>query len=286
MRRVSNDRRPQRPGRLRLFLRRWRRLARPAVGVGLVLIVLGAFVVGLAVTGTPQRLIADATRAIEDAAAEAGLVVATVTVEGRVHEDRDAILAATGLRLGQPMLAVSPETVRRRLEELPWVEQASVHRRLPGHVHLAIVERTPFAVWQNRGVFAVIDRQGRVITRDGVERFAHLPHVVGEGAAETAAAFLDLLDRHPEVKQRVAAVVRVNQRRWNLRLVSGADVLLPEGHEAAALARLAELHRDTAVLDRALKVVDLRLADRLVLRPAADVAPAPAATPADRGRRG
>ncbi len=285
MRRLRNDRRPQRPGRLRLLLRRLRCLVRPALLVSVGVIVAGAAVIALAVSGTPQRLLADTVRAIEDAAADAGFVVGTVTVEGRVHEDRDAILAASGLRLGQPILAVSPDMVRRRLEELPWVEQASVHRRLPSHVHLALTERTPFAIWQNRGTFAVIDRDGRVITRDGVERFAHLPHVVGEGAAEAAAALLDLLDRHPEVKQRIIAIVRVNQRRWNLRLASGADVLLPEGHEAAALARLAELHRDSAVLDRALKVVDLRLADRLVLRPATDAAPAPAANP-ERGRRG
>lgn len=285
MRRLSNDRRAQRPGRLRLLLRRLRGLARPALLAGLGVMVAGATVIALAISGTPQRLLADLARAIEDAAADAGFVVTTVTVEGRVHEDRDAILAATGLRLGQPMLAISPEVVRRRLEELPWVERASVHRRLPGHVHLALTERTPFAVWQYRGSFSVIDREGRVITRDGVERFTHLPHVVGEGAAETAAALLDLLDHHPDVKKRVAAIVRVNQRRWNLRLVSGADVLLPEGHEAAALARLAELHRDTGVLDRALKVVDLRLADRLVLRPATDAAPAPVAG-SERGRRG
>ncbi len=285
MRRLSNDCRAQRPGRLRLLLRRLRGLARPALLASLGVVVAGATVIALVISGTPQRLFADAARAIEDAAADAGFVVTTVTVEGRVHEDRDAILAATGLRLGQPMLAVSPEMLRRRLEELPWVERATVYRRLPGHVHLALTERTPFAVWQNSGSFAVIDREGRVITRDGVERFAHLPHVVGEGAAETAAALLDLLDRHPDVGKRVVAIVRVNQRRWNLRLVSGADVLLPEGHEAAAIARLAELHRDTGVLDRALKVVDLRFADRLVLRPAADAAPVPAPG-SERGRRG
>jgi len=286
MRGLSSNRRAQRPGRLRLFLRRWRRLAWPAVAVGLVAAVVGGLAAGLALSSIPQRLLAEISQAIEDATAEAGLVVTTVTIEGRVHEDRDAILAATGLRLGQPMLAVSPETLRKRLEDLPWVQQASVYRRLPGQVHFSIVERAPFALWQAKGTFAVIDRTGRVITREGLERFTHLPHVVGEGAAEAAAAFLDLVDLHPEVRQRVSAVVRVNQRRWNLRLISGADVLLPEGHEAAALARLAELHRDTSLLDRALKVVDLRLADRLVLRPASDGQPAQSATSTEKGRRG
>jgi cell division protein FtsQ len=70
------------------------------------------------------------------------------------------------------------------------------------------------------------------------------------------------------VKRRVTAAVRVNQRRWNLRLASGADVLLPEGHEAAALERLVTLHQENQVLDRQLVAVDLRLPDRMVLRPA------------------
>ena len=36
-------------------------------------------------------------------------------------------------------------------------------------------------------------------------------------------------------------MVRIHERRWNLRLHSGTDVLLPEGHEANAIQRLGEL---------------------------------------------
>ena len=48
---------------------------------------------------------------------------------------------------------------------------------------------------------------------------------------------------------------------------TGGDVLLPEGGEGPAIARLAELHASHALLDRPLQVLDLRLPDRLVLRP-------------------
>lgn len=285
MPRLSRERAARRPGRLRLALRRWRRFA-PSAIVLLGLFGLAAALAAAWLSGAPQRLAAAVVRAIEDGAADAGLVVATVTVEGRVHEDRDSLLAASGLRLGQPMLSLSPRAIRDRIEELPWVEQASVQRRFPGHVHIAIVERTPFAIWQHRGVFAVVDRAGRVITREDVARFAHLPHLVGEGAAAQAASLLELLAEYPEVRSRVAALVRVHDRRWNLRLVSGADVLLPEGHERAALERLSALHRDSALLDRALRLVDLRLPDRLVLLPAPEAMPEPAAATPERRRRG
>jgi cell division protein FtsQ len=267
MRRLSARTESRRPGRLRLWLRRSRRFAKPAA---LAAIALVAFAAGALAwrSGLPGQLAETARERIVAASASGGLVVARVTVEGRTNADAAEILAASGLVQGQPMLGVSPEAIRARLEALPWVAQASVQRRFPGHVHLVIEERTPFAIWQHRGRFALIDRQGGVIVRDAVERFAALPLVVGEGAASEAATLLGVLAMYPEVKRRVTAAVRVNQRRWNLRLASGADVLLPEGHEAAALERLVALHQENQVLDRQLVAVDLRLPDRMVLRPA------------------
>jgi cell division protein FtsQ len=63
------------------------------------------------------------------------------------------------------------------------------------------------------------------------------------------------------------AAVRVGERRWNLRLKNGADVMLPEGAETQALNKLMELQTTDALLDRPLAVVDMRLPDRLVVRP-------------------
>jgi cell division protein FtsQ len=285
MRRLSARSEPRRPGRLRLWLRRSRRFARPAA---LGAIALVAFVAGALAwrSGLPGQLAETLRERIVAASAAGGLVVARVTVEGRANADGGEILAASGLALGQPMLSLSPEAIRGRLEALPWVERASVQRRFPGDVHLVIEERTPFAIWQNRGRFALIDRQGRVILRDAVERFADLPLVVGEGAASEAATLLGVLAMYPEVQRRVSAAVRVNQRRWNLRLVSGADVLLPEGYEAAALERLAALHQENQVLDRQLAAVDLRLPDRMVLRPAPGPPPEPRQPPPERRTRG
>ncbi len=91
--------------------------------------------------------------------------------------------------------------------------------------------------------------------------------MVGAGAPVAAATLLDALTARPDLQSRVIAAVRVGDRRWNLRLNTGADVLLPEGHEVAALDRLETLEKTHALLDRPLQVVDMRLPDRLVIRP-------------------
>ena len=77
------------------------------------------------------------------------------------------------------------------------------------------------------------------------------------------------------LKERIAAIVRVGDRRWNLSLKNGTDVMLPEGAEQAALTRLMELQTQHQLLDRPLAVVDMRLPDRLVLRPRSEQATTP-----------
>ncbi len=278
----SQRREQDRPGRLRLWLRRRRGLARPAA---LGLLGLGA----VAALGTGLYLADPAGRvqALVDYAAglgeAAGLEVQQVILEGRRNTPRDLFEAALGVRRGDPLLAFSPAEARARLETIAWVEHAHVERRLPGTILVRLTERTPFAIWQHNGRFSIIDRAGNVVTSETLDAFGPLPLLVGAGAQKEGAALHDLLAAHPEVLRRVQAMVRVGERRWNLRLHNGADVLLPEGQEAPAIGRLAELHGQHALLDRPLLAIDLRLPDRLVLRQ--PPAPAPAQPTRQPARR-
>jgi cell division protein FtsQ len=162
---------------------------------------------------------------------------------------------------------------------LPWVEHATVERRLPGTVVVYLQERRPFAIWQNQGRFVLIDRSGAQVPNQNVAEFHQLPLVVGPGAPVAAATLIDALTDRPDLQRRVVAAVRIAERRWNLHLDNGADVLLPEGHEVAALVRLTQLQQEHQVLDRPLAAIDMRLADRLVLRPRAEPHTDTAATP-------
>lgn len=206
-----------------------------------------------------------------------------IRIEGRENTPREALLRAVGVAPGDPILDFSPQAAKQRLEEIAWVEAAHVERRLPGTIFIRITERRAFAVWQRDGRFAVIDREGRVMATERLEAFGPLPLVVGPGAERHAAAMVDLIREHPEIANRVQAIVRVSERRWNLRLHNGADVLLPEGHEAAAVGRLAEMHQRDRLLDRPLASVDMRLPDRLVLRMQNQPPPPPAIPRNTRG---
>jgi cell division protein FtsQ len=286
MRRVKQPQ-AKRPGAWRLRLRRARKLLRPGtlkagavVLAGLALLAGG---VGVWRGGVIARLADSTQAALAETLAFTGMRLARVDVVGRVNLPPAAIEAALGGAKGAPILSISPHEVQARLLENPWVETAEVRRILPDRFEIVLTERVPFAVWQRQGRHVLIDRDGTVVAESQVERFGGLPLVVGAGAAEGAAFILGLVDRHPAIKERFRAAVRVGERRWNIRLATGADIMLPEGAEAAALERLASLHAQQAVLDRALAAVDMRLPDRMVLRPLATPEPTPGAgTPAPR----
>jgi cell division protein FtsQ len=268
-----------RPSWFKLLLRRQKRRLRPA-GWTIFAVLVVLFGYGLVKSAAPGGWLASARERLGKATAVTGLRVSDVVIEGRANTPEPLLRAAIGVSRGDAILGFSVSDARARIETLTWVEHATVERRLPGTIVVKLDERRPFAVWQNQGKFALIDRDGQLVADQDVSQFRHLPLVVGAGAPGAATVLLDALTARPGLQSRVIAAVRVGERRWNLRLNTGADVLLPEGHEAAALDRLQQLQQDHALLDRPMQVIDLRLPDRLVVRPKPEVAQTPTTQPA------
>ena len=256
---------PQRRTRRGAFVSRVRRLG---LWIGVPALIAGGFYEAVQLKGSPlmQSALDFAAERILDGTARLGLVVADVKVEGREATDRDTILAALGAAPGAPILGVSPARAKEQLERLPWVRSAVVERRLPDTLYVRLVERKPLALWQHGGKLDLLDHDGTVIPVGHLDRFAKLPLVVGEHAANHAAKLLDILATEPDLAARVSAAIRVGDRRWNLRIDNAIDVLLPADSPGSAWTELANLERSSAILKRDVQVVDVRLPDRLVVR--------------------
>jgi cell division protein FtsQ len=262
-----------RPSGWRLALRRQRRLLRPAAFVAVASVVALTVLVVFHAAGSRAGSggsLSSMRERLGAITAASGLRVTDVVIEGRANTPEPLLRAAIGVSPGDPILGFSLEETRARIETIPWVEQATVERRLPGTVVVSLQERRPYAIWQNQGKFVLVDRAGQVVGGQDVAEFRHLPLIVGQGAPGAAAVLLDALRERPALAEKISASVRVGERRWNLRMVNGTDVMLPEGHEVVALDRLMQLQQEHAVLDRPLAAIDLRLPDRLVFRARAD----------------
>ena len=164
------------------------------------------------------------------------------------------------------LIGFDADAARQRIAELPWVKVAAVRKVYPDALEVRIEEREPFAIWQHGSQLAIVERSGNVIAPFGGGRHAVLPLVIGYGAAEQAAGFVDKIRQHPELAARVKGFIRVAERRWDLRLENGITISLPETGEDAAIAEVLRLDREDGLLSRDIAAVDLRLDDRLVVR--------------------
>ena len=267
--------RPSRRGRRRTQNRAAPRRRRSAplwrqrtLRIGLILFTVGALAEGgwyLWRSGWVDQRLADAGQGVMALTQMTGFSVDAVLVEGRERTDGAALLAALAVSRGTPILSVNPEAARERVEQLVWVDKASVVRQLPDTVFIRITEHKPLALWQRDGALALINVRGEVIPTK-IDDFGYLPLVVGDDAAAHATQLLSLVAAFPAVADELEAAVRISGRRWNLRLKGKIEVRLPETEIAVALARLAALQQSQGLLQRDVVAVDLRLPDRLIVQ--------------------
>lgn len=200
------------------------------------------------------------------ATADLGLSLQTVEVHGRGETRQADVVGALGAPRGAPLLALDIDAMRGRLAALPWIVSAEVERRYPDRLVVTVKEAEPLALWQRKQKLFLVSRSGKVIETADLRKYAKLLVIVGDNAPERAEGLFDLLAREPELRERVTAAVFVGKRRWNLRFDNGVDVKLPEENPGAAWSRLADLQSQHGILEKDVRIIDLRLPDQVVLR--------------------
>ena len=119
------------------------------------------------------------------------------TVAGQFRTDPEDIVAAAGVERGEPLLTADLGAAARRIEELPWVDEATVERSWPGTLRYRVVERVPAAAAQGPdGAWVALDGDGRVLVAldaaptdlPVVEGVTVAPEVGASAPAEAAGA--------------------------------------------------------------------------------------------------
>jgi len=230
------------------------------------LLLLGSTCYGVMKGGHVPVIAAQIQDMCDAAANSIGFRISEVALSGEHEMSREDILALTGITGRSSLLFLDVAHTRTRLLTNPWIAQAAVLKLYPGQLRIEIKERQPFALWQKDGRLALIAADGAVLETYVPQRFNSLPLVVGAGAEHGAQDFLELLKRYPLIAKSVEASVLVAERRWNLHLKSGVEVLLPEREPGQALQTLVDLDREKNLLSRDITAVDLRLSDRVTVR--------------------
>ena len=192
--------------------------------VGIVLVAL-AVVVGRFLLYSPQLLL---------------LKPDQIEVTGNHIVAREEILKLFIQDRNRSLLRVPLDARRAEIQQLPWVEEASVQRILPNRLRVFITERTPVAFFRNGSELTLIDGQGVLLDRPAGEDF-HFPIITGlseavpreerEKRVETYLEFMKDVDLvRPGSSERVSELDLGNSRNL-LAVLTG----LGTGDEAHAI---------------------------------------------------
>jgi cell division protein FtsQ len=88
-----------------------------------------------------------------------------VSVSGaHPHTSDAAIVAAAGLDHHPPLISVDPGSTAFRVEALPFIATAQVHRHWPDGVEISVTERVPVVAMAGRGTsWSMLDGDGRTL---------------------------------------------------------------------------------------------------------------------------
>ncbi len=149
-----------------------------------------------------------------------------IEISGLQNVTRGQVMEVMGGDIGRNVFFVPLADRKKQLEDIPWVESATVMRFLPARLRVQIVERTPVAFVQIGSKIALIDAHGVVMdippAASGKYSF---PVIVGVGASEPLSTRAPRMQIYTElVRQLDAGGARYSQDLSEVDLSDPEDV--------------------------------------------------------------
>ncbi|MGC1261557.1 cell division protein FtsQ/DivIB [Jannaschia helgolandensis] len=194
-------------------------------------------------------------------------MVSLLRIEGASEDLQDDIQEALPIDLPLSQFRLDMGELRSLLVDLDPVLDAEVRVKSGGVLLLRVTERTPAVAWSYDDGIEILDATGqRVATLSDIESAGGLPLIAGEGAEKNVPEALTLIAAASPINDRLIGLARIGNRRWDVVLTGDQRIALPEDAPAAALDRALAMNAAKDVLARDVRVVDLRLPGRPILR--------------------
>lgn len=195
-------------------------------------LILGAAVVlvaSIAVAWGARRYIMSSPR----------FAVRTVLVEGASRRTAEQIASAGGVAVGANIFALDPDAVSMAITTDPWIERATVTRKLPSTIQITVVEREARAAAAIGGDLYLATRDGELFKRFAPADPEDLPIVTGilpEQVARDRAGVVLAVKRALDVLEELERTgVAKRYPVQELHLEKDGSLVITIGKEAIAL---------------------------------------------------
>lgn len=102
-----------------------------------------------------------------------------IAVAGNQKVSRERILKLSGISADSNILKISTGAVEKRIMREVWLKKVRVRRELPLDISISVEERRPLAVVSLRGLFFLVDEEGKVLQSERSNVFPGFPVIGG-----------------------------------------------------------------------------------------------------------
>lgn len=187
-----------------------------------------------------------------------------VSIQGRLkHADGRELQAVAHQYMSGNIFRADVNGAQDAFQRLPWIDSASVRRRLPDTVDIILTERIPIARWKGSGL---VDNKGNVFqgkTQDSLPMFEGQPDT-GKDMVKHYNEFTTILSRH---HLKVKELIYTPRSAWIVVLDNGITVRLGRENEFKRLQQFAQVWPNLLQKNKdRLAYVDMRYKDGFSVR--------------------
>ncbi|HXX80491.1 MAG TPA: FtsQ-type POTRA domain-containing protein [Thermodesulfovibrionales bacterium] len=199
-----------------------------------------------------------------------------VVCYGNLHLSEGELKSMAGLYGGEGLFHISTKGISEKLLKSSWIKDVSVRKEFPHSVSIRIHESSPFAILEMRGRSFLIDEKGKMLEEmKGAIPF--LPIITADPSGERDN-FMEALHLARVLKDK-----KIATERGRVEIVAGKDsesislildgvvIKIGQGDYERKLSRLFELEEDIKKRAIAVDYIDLRFANRVVVKPISEV---------------
>jgi len=221
------------------------RISMPRIRLGLVVTPLIAISVVVATYHLSSSVLDRPIRSIEISGAFQR--VTALQIEEAISEYLDDGFVSANL-----------EVIQHRITGLPWIDQATVARRWPSRLRIAVTEQVPAAIWGESGLLNV---RGELFVSNARHVPAELPRLSGpeNRSVQVARQYLAVRERLIPLGLDLRRVHLDPRGAWEMILANGVEVRLGRRDTANRSALFLEIVADI-ITSRAADIdyVDMR----------------------------
>ncbi|MBF0358588.1 MAG: FtsQ-type POTRA domain-containing protein [Magnetococcales bacterium] len=192
-----------------------------------------------------------------------------IRLEGVVNSDVEQTLDTINIDKGANLLSIDLDSVKKNLLSLPWIRSVRVKRVFPNTLSVNLTEKIAVCMGKDENRLHLLDEYGTYIKLLEAEDPLIFPVVITPERSRNKQAkivwLINLLGRHPWIKERISEAVGFAGNRWVLYTKKGVKLLLSADADNE-LELLMRLQKRYDILNRQVRQIELRIPGRIAVR--------------------